>query len=307
MEDRTKQRLIGILVLLGALFIILPFLFHNARPSLNTAIAQTTPGLSVTLPPDNATLANNNTTKQTDSSTTPSQTTTTDSTDDDGDTLTAQHTPTHAITTAAVATTKISTTAAPLTLAAHELAQPLNSNTFTPDQSVSSTSGLTTGAPSGQPAGTVPVTLPVSQAVTTTQAESLNQTAATTPIATPSAPKAATSTSVSTTTPTPIPAAAIVPVPAKIKPLVPVKHKPIVTRGGWSVQLAAFADKKNANDLLAKLRARHFQAYTRTISHGREQLILVFAGPERTEYEARWVQGRLKQEFHLTGIVGKHN
>ena len=33
MEERTKQRLVGALVLVGALFIILPFLFHNARPS----------------------------------------------------------------------------------------------------------------------------------------------------------------------------------------------------------------------------------------------------------------------------------
>lgn len=40
MEEKIKQRLIGVLVIIGALFIILPFLFHNSRPSL----AQTAAG-----------------------------------------------------------------------------------------------------------------------------------------------------------------------------------------------------------------------------------------------------------------------
>ncbi|OGT43895.1 MAG: hypothetical protein A3F13_04820 [Gammaproteobacteria bacterium RIFCSPHIGHO2_12_FULL_40_19] len=35
MEEKIKQRLIGVLVIVGALFIILPFLFHNSRPTVS--------------------------------------------------------------------------------------------------------------------------------------------------------------------------------------------------------------------------------------------------------------------------------
>ena len=53
MEEKIKQRLIGVLVFIGALFIVLPFLFHNPQPlaqkNLSTNIPNPPTAQSVTL------------------------------------------------------------------------------------------------------------------------------------------------------------------------------------------------------------------------------------------------------------------
>lgn len=77
MEEKVKQRLIGVLVIVGALFIILPFLFHNSRPTLsqnapsNGVNQPNSPSVSVTLPAAESTTSTTPAAPVTTASTTP--------------------------------------------------------------------------------------------------------------------------------------------------------------------------------------------------------------------------------------------
>src|SRR3990167_6593364 len=66
-EEKVKQRLIGVIVIVGALFIILPFLFHNSRPSADTKLSSNipNPSVSVALPPASTTASTPATTQVT--------------------------------------------------------------------------------------------------------------------------------------------------------------------------------------------------------------------------------------------------
>lgn len=67
----------------------------------------------------------------------------------------------------------------------------------------------------------------------------------------------------------------------------------------WSLQLASFRDEANARALRNELTKAGYKVYIRHVTG----LVKVFVGPElqRTRLEA--LQGRLKQEYALDGIV----
>ncbi len=69
----------------------------------------------------------------------------------------------------------------------------------------------------------------------------------------------------------------------------------------WVVQLAAFKEKSNADDLVKKLQHAEFKAYLKPTTSG--EIFRVFVGPELTKEKANQLQKTLKQTFKLDGIV----
>lgn len=278
MEEKTKQRLIGVLVLIGVLFVILPFLFHNSQPSVADKIraeeaATTTNTASqptVTLPPENATLPA--ATVSTNTTNAPVTNTNTPVVP-----VTPTPTPITPAEPAAVAPTTPTITPAPAPVSPTPTPTPtktssLSNNSFQPDHSVSPVSGLTTGEASTAQAtaeATPSVTAP---AETTTETAAVHHTHH---------------------------AHAAAAHHHAIK-----KHHPVAA-GHWTVQLAVFSEKRNAEKLISTLRAHHFPVHARHIRHNHFPMIAVFVGPEISETRAIAMQQRLHREFHLTGVVRK--
>ncbi len=71
----------------------------------------------------------------------------------------------------------------------------------------------------------------------------------------------------------------------------------------WSVQLATFAQRSNADKLSERLQQAGYQAYVRDINTQKGPMVRVFVGPELVATEARKLRDKLKSEFKLTGIV----
>lgn len=308
MEEKIKQRLIGVLVLIGSLFIILPFLFHNSRPSAEQKTASTVsggttpPAVSVTLPAENTTTPNNNAVVQ---NTTPATTVTT--TPNAGTAVAVTSAPAVAPTQPVQAaqqpiqpapqTQKLQTTAQatttkiePATTVSADSGK-LNSNTiasrpdasgFKPDESVSPTSGLTTGVPISTPSTT--------EAVSSSSASTMQPTAA----------KAQTQ---STTTES-APNHTVAHHEQMVKTTYHPHHKIHAMNGKkWEIQLAVFSNERNAKQLMAKLHAHHYAAHTRRITHEGRHMIAVFVGPEFNHHKMMALQNHLRHEFHLGGVV----
>ena len=308
MDEKLKQRVIGILVLVGALFIILPFLFHNAHPS--AAEKPMTPGsvssstVSVAWPAEQTVTSTTSTAPSTAStaSTAPSTT------------LAVPSTPTTALTatSSGTATPQVNSSAQPIQNAAVSKqsgvvassstqkkiktdSQNINSNTiadtanaagFKPDQAVSPASGLTQGAPiSAAPAEIKKMT---SASPFDYQSLNHNRSTAAESAQTPSAHKQVHSAS--------YPAHH-----AKHKIAHASKHT--TKNGKWEVQVAVFEDSHNAKTLLTKLHAHHIPAYTQSVSHHGKHMTVVLAGPEKTHQRAVMMQNRLRQLYHLNGMV----
>ncbi|PIZ03746.1 MAG: hypothetical protein COY58_07885 [Gammaproteobacteria bacterium CG_4_10_14_0_8_um_filter_38_16] len=266
-EEKTKQRLIGILVLIGALFIILPFLFHNSHPSLKaSSIVQNTtatpaPAVSVTLPVDNSTLP-----QKSSAVSSPSSAVTT--------TTTQQAMPNNAT------LSNGNTVAAPSASSIPKRTK--STDGFTPDQAVSPASGLTTGQHIGSVAPDATL-----QAATQTQAASLAETSSSVDVVSSK------------------PAWHKKPTAFVAKPIAKKHAVTHFSKKEWHVQLAAFSNRKNAENLVRKLRAQHFEAYMHEAILGHRVLVEVMVGPETSEYSAIVMQRRLKQAFHLNGVVRK--
>lgn len=293
MEEKIKQRLIGVLVLIGSLFIILPFLFHNSRPSAEQKTASTVstgttpPTVSVTLPAENTTTSNGSAVAESTAST-PAVTTSVNPT-------AAANTP-----LSAAQQTQPIQSAQPMQTQKPQMAQAktqptaiipansskLNSNTiasrpdasgFKADQAVSPTSGLTTGIPISTPS----TTEAVSSAAADTAAQSTASNAQPT---TEAAPQHTT---------------------AHHKHSLKTAHHAIHAMHGkkWEIQLAVFSNAHNAKHLMAKLHAHHFAAHTRRITHHGRHMTAVFVGPEFNHHKTLALQSRLHREFHLSGVV----
>lgn len=310
MEEKIKQRLIGILVLIGSLFIILPFLFHNSRPSAQDKIASTVPNgttppaVSVTLPAENTTTQNVNTVAQTAA---PAPATTTVGANTPATTTpaanpapsAAQQTPPIQSAQPAVQAQKPQMAQAKTQTAAivPVSSGKLNSNTiasrpdasgFKADEAVSPTSGLTTGVPISTPATT--------EAVSTSSASADNQ------VNSMAQPTVANAQSQSATESTPKHSV------AHHHHLVKTAHHPhhamhAMNGKKWEIQLAVFSNDRNAKKLIAKLHAHHFAAHTRRINHHGRHMTAVFVGPELNHHKTLALQSHLHREFHLSGVV----
>ncbi len=81
----------------------------------------------------------------------------------------------------------------------------------------------------------------------------------------------------------------------------------IDTPDAWVVQLASFADKNNAYQLVKRLRKSGFEAYMRT-SHVHGHVInRVFVGPEIKKHDMQQIKSRLNRKFHLHGVVKRYH
>jgi DedD protein len=72
---------------------------------------------------------------------------------------------------------------------------------------------------------------------------------------------------------------------------------------GWSVRLGSFSIAENAKNLLDRLQAAGYTAYSRTIDGDQGDLIRVFVGPWLDREVVDENQQRLQQEFQLAGDV----
>lgn len=288
MDEKLKTRLIGVLVVVGAVFIILPFLFHNSHPSAVEKIAPSasvsSPIISVALPAENtASPATPKTMSDNPSAPTvpaAAQTQTVSPSQSPSNSSPKTQPPF----TASSKITQVNAVTESKKLNANTVAASTLAAGFKPDQAVSPTSGLTTGAPISAP----PAMNKIASASAFDYA-SLNQPQ--------TAPAAASSThhtrehhhQLVTHSPHHVKAKAVYSHAAK--------HPHYVT------QLAVFSDPHNAKKLIAKLHAHHIPAYTHHIAHNGKRMTAVWVGPNKTHGSAVIMQSRLHHVFHLNGIV----
>lgn len=289
MEEKTKQRFIGVIVIIGALFIILPFLFHNSRPSLQTNLSANAPNSNVTvaLPTAATSSANITTTANTNVI--------------DNNSASAIQTQPSNTTNNNIATQNKSTDAN----AASTTAQTQTSNNIATTTTPQATDMTTQAAPTtSTPATTSDSLAPASpNALTTGNAnEGPTQPTQTIP---------ATQNTVTSTTTLPN-KSATAPTKHVIKKHVAIKKQEITrlpintSASAWEIQVAVFSDKSNAEKMIAKLRAHHFEAYSRRVVVNRRHYIAIFVGPEINFARAEILQKDLRRDFRLSGEIKKY-
>lgn len=184
--------------------------------------------------------------------------------------------------------------ASPLPEANDELA---NSNTTALVPELSSNSSLSSPA-AATPASSSPATTPApATAMAVVNAKALTETDAT--VTTPSAMPSSTGGSVVVESPKPI----------ELKKNLNQTASQVLSDApeAWSVQLGSYANPSAAQLLVKRLRARGFEAYTRsaTLSNGK-QVTRVFVGPEVNQDKVKQVQQQLTREFNLVGVIRKY-
>lgn len=83
-------------------------------------------------------------------------------------------------------------------------------------------------------------------------------------------------------------------------------HSPSVVPKAWVVQLATFSNKKNAEELVKKLRKMHLDAFSRKISLPIGTTLQVYVGPYIQLDAAKTLQKDLKYRLHLNGVIKKY-
>lgn len=319
MEERTKQRLVGVLVFVGALFIVLPFLFHNSRPSVSTSekIAEANSAATVAIPAENNTAPTGKTQAVAMAdNTTPANAPASDQ---------AVTTPSTEPVPAAPAQPIAQPTAAPNTAMPAQPAMPA-----TPTQDNATTNNAATMpannptqfpsiAPSTAPSA-APVAQPAPANVNTMQAVPA------VPANDTDKPQAAPANNVesggteNTSMNKLAPTAQLTAGKAQEKPLatassesdtaqpkvVAQHHVLMHTKEGWTIQLGAFSEKTHATHLMAELRQHRFHVYSRELKRGDHVLTAVYVGPERSLEHMRMAQEQLRAEFKLNGEIKRY-
>lgn len=75
---------------------------------------------------------------------------------------------------------------------------------------------------------------------------------------------------------------------------------------GWSVRLGSFSDAENASNLVGRLQAAGYKAYTRPIPSDQGSLTGVFVGPWLDRGQVNDYQQQLQEEFSLAGLVVRY-
>ena len=75
---------------------------------------------------------------------------------------------------------------------------------------------------------------------------------------------------------------------------------------GWSVRLGTFSDSANAENLINRLQAAGYKAYTRESGDEQGALTAVFVGPWLERERVDEYQQALQEKFSLTGIVVRY-
>ncbi|MBA2490497.1 MAG: SPOR domain-containing protein [Gammaproteobacteria bacterium] len=74
----------------------------------------------------------------------------------------------------------------------------------------------------------------------------------------------------------------------------------------WAVQVGSFSEQENARTLRNQLRASGFAAFEEQVKTGGEQVFRVKVGPEDDRAHAEALQGKLRSQKDLRGIVVSH-
>ena len=314
MEERTKQRLVGGLVLVGGLFIILPFLFHNSRPSavllddadnVQTSQTLTLPAQTPAISSDNTENVNTATTTAASSSNLSAANAMPTSsapvldasspTTDISQTAVNQAVTVESPAPSIITNATDSTAPAPVTAAVAAPVSPqIATTTAAP---VLSSNGLTTGEPAVQPS----LIQTAAAAQMSTTAPAGNDESQTMPVVTEAAETSDQSqtTIAANDTDTDI-ALAAVSHQAKLAAIARSTHK----TSPVEIQMGVFSQSSNAKHLLAKLHAEHYTAYARTISRDGRTLTGVYVA-ETNLSRAKVAQQKLHRELALNGNIVK--
>lgn len=76
---------------------------------------------------------------------------------------------------------------------------------------------------------------------------------------------------------------------------------------GWSIRLGSFAKQENAKNLLERLRASEYKAYTRNISNAAGELVSVLVGPWIDKSVAEDYLVELEDQFRLAGDLVRYD
>lgn len=75
---------------------------------------------------------------------------------------------------------------------------------------------------------------------------------------------------------------------------------------GWSVRLGSFSDSANASNLLQRLQASGYKAYSREISSDQGELTGIYVGPWLDRARTDEYLQQLQTEFQLSGMVVRY-
>ena len=91
-------------------------------------------------------------------------------------------------------------------------------------------------------------------------------------------------------------------------PKPPVKPKPVKAPGprAWILQVGSFSSKKNADQLVKRLRAKKFPAFHEQATVNRKTVFRVRVGPELDRKLAERMQDRIAKDFKLKGQLVRH-
>lgn len=265
MEERTKQRLVGVLVFVGAVFIILPFLFHNSKPG-DRDVAQAV---------DNKTVVamNGNNDQQAANTDVPAE-------------VAAQQ--------AATVPPAQTNTDPALVTGPGPAMPPAPSAPAAVDPGVSQPQpqAPTTPTPAPAPMPSMPApTNPSPAAPVVDQPAQASQPQEPAPM-----PEAAPVDN--TDAQQPVDTQSV----SEAKPVLK-KTAANAVKQGWVIQVGAFSEKTNAKRLVAKLQTRHLPVYTHTAHQNGRVLTYVFVGPEHNLQHARLSQQQLRSTLNLSGEI----
>lgn len=273
MEERTKQRLVGVFVFIGALFILLPLLFHHSHPRARD-LQQTAANNSVQPNPQQQTVVAMN-----------------DEQNDAADVAGAPQS------TQDNSSADTQTDTAPATAA-----DQMNADSSMQNSTASDTAN---NPPAGPNPTKIPSIMP-SAASSAGAATNANTNSANDANASSSDTTNTSSTQQPTTTPTNSSAnqqrlkTAAVKMPTASRT---IAKTAMAKEEAWTIQVGAFSEKANVAVLTEKLRNRHFHVYTKQVPHVGGALTAVYIGPERQLSHARLAQENLLADFKLHGQI----
>ncbi len=98
----------------------------------------------------------------------------------------------------------------------------------------------------------------------------------------------------------PVKAAAV---PAATTPVKPAAAAPVVSLSGWVVQIGSFGTRQKADELVAKLQAKGFRAFTLAYTAAGRTLHRVRVGPEQNRQKAEQIAKRLEADGYQPQVA----
>ncbi len=98
----------------------------------------------------------------------------------------------------------------------------------------------------------------------------------------------------------PVKAAAV---PAATTPIKPASAAPVASLSGWVVQIGSFGTQQKADELVAKLQAKGFRAFTLAYTASGRTLHRVRVGPEQNRQKAEQIAKRLEADGYQPQVA----